>query len=399
MGRTSSPPGPLRWGVPARLLAGLIVTLALLGATEAALRLQFGPAEPPILVVSGVGDLPRYFETTRGGLRPTYQHRPLGTIPLQVERPRIAVLGGSSVRGGSIGVEPAEEFAGLLGPMLGVETLNLGNPSIDSHDLVRITAELTAARFDAWVVYTGHNDYGNAYFHQRYARWRSSLQAHLRSRLERLQIFCQLRALLGRDAVNRATPDGSRQFSAPPIGPHQRSAAAHYLRSNLERIAWTAESAGVPLVLVLPASSLLHAPVGRCDEEPCARVLWETASQTTDPAEASELYRAAREADTVPLRMPSAGADAIRQVADDRELLLVDAAIGLPRAGDLEVPQKALFLDVVHLSRAGHLAMAELLTGPLTELLGDRALGSRAPNPGAPDAQLHRLPARPPRPR
>ena len=65
----------------------------------------------------------------------------------------------------------------------------------------------------AWVVYTGHNDFGNTYFHQRYKGWSGTLGAHFEALSTRLALFQIGRSFLTVPAGNTAKPNPKKQFS------------------------------------------------------------------------------------------------------------------------------------------------------------------------------------------
>ena len=104
---------------------------------------------------------------------PIYQQTPAAVLKPNTKQ--IAIFGGSSVHGGSIGVSSSNEFAGILNKRLPIQVNNFGAPSLDSHDILRISKELIEFSSTGWVLYTGHNDFGNAFFLQRYQGWGNTL--------------------------------------------------------------------------------------------------------------------------------------------------------------------------------------------------------------------------------
>ena len=189
----------MRW--PQKLLAGMLVALLFLGGAEGLLRGLLGPPPPPVRVYRALGEHERYFQISADGATVSALYDAEAGIPdfpVDAGGQRVVVMGGSSVHGGSPGVEDAWEFPGRLEVLTGAETLNLGQPGLDSFDLVRMLDELLAAavRIDVLVVYAGHNDFGNTLFENRYGTLRAGLSARALSVLGRLQLFSQLSRLL-----------------------------------------------------------------------------------------------------------------------------------------------------------------------------------------------------------
>jgi lysophospholipase L1-like esterase len=353
-----------------KALMGLLVASAVFAFSELYLRSLFGPPPPAVQVYSRAEFRGDWFEEHNGQVFPSYQHHKVGLFAAERTVPRFAVLGGSAVHGGTPNLSHKAEFASLLGKSVGVKPVNLGNPSLDSHDLIQILERLKSHRMDAWVIYSGHNDFGNGYFLQRYRGWPGGLRAYGRSFLEGLQIFWQLRKMTRLVVSHGALPDPRRQFAAPGIGPAQKShMLMDYLR-NMRRIAWMAEQEGVPLLVVVPGSSLLLPPLGACGDG-SAMALWEKGMELhkSGSADAAEHLRAARDADCIPLRILGEAEEGLRAL-ESPGLRIVDASKTLPREPGLDVPAADLFVDHVHLSAAGHSAVADLLAAPLEELLG-----------------------------
>ena len=364
-GKDTATLGGRRWGrYWMRAVLGLSVSLSLLLLVEVCLRMSIGPPGAPVQIYSGIDGLrDHWFVADSDGIRTTYQNTrgDRGTwIPFENPRQRIAVLGGSSVHGGSTDLSSELEFASLLQERLDVDVYNLGRVSLDSHDLLAIMEELQVVEMDAWVVYTGHNDFGNTYFHQRYAGWSGGLVARLQGVMSRLQIYTQLSQMVGRVRANTSDPDPRNQFGAPEIGRTQKMQALVYLEQNLRRMAWLASENDVPLIFVVPASRLEVRPKGQgCETEDfCAVALYEEGRLAE-----------ARDADSIPLRAPSYALDMIRRVATEEGVDLVDADSMLPRQPGESYPDTTYFMDVVHFTESGHRAMADLIAPTLGEVL------------------------------
>jgi hypothetical protein len=262
----------------------------------------------------------------------------------------------------------AREFPALLQKRLDREVLNLAAPALDSHDLVRLAQELGIVEHQTLVVYTGHNDFGNTYFQERYGNLAGGAAARMRALLERFQLYAQLRRAVG-GLDGRPYAHGQRAGrSYPPLDTTRFWAALRYLEANLRKLSWICAGRGVDLVLVVPTSSLVSAPIEpACRADPCASKLWRQglSASTSDPTRAVALLQQARDLDPIPLRAPSLAMETVREVATDLGVGLVDPSKELPRDTELNLPRRTLYKDVVHFTAAGHAAMADLLASAL----------------------------------
>ncbi len=345
------------------------MTLAalLLAGLELGTRAFLGPTAP-VPVYSGSQVSGQWLEAREDTVHVISQASEMVDIqfPAQPTAPRIAVLGGSSVHGGSH-LNASEEFPGLIQKSTGIRTLNLGKPANDSHDVVKILEELLKWPMTAVVVYTGHNDFGNLFFNDRFGTVQQGRQARLQASLERFQLFNVLKRTL-KPEVN-----GSQNVLADPlrsdtdllaIGTERRTTALRYYKLNLERMAWLCERADVPLILVTPVGNIYAPPVSRdCVFEPCAAQLHQEAAALLDAdrARALSLLEQARNVDPIPLRAPSPAVDAVRAMGAHPGVTVIDAVASLPVDRRVDAPARWLFKDPVHFSAAGHIEMAHLI--------------------------------------
>lgn len=341
---------------------GLLVAFAILGGVELALRASKGPPPPPVEVYSeALGRWDSYLSCDQWSCKPNWLHPPK-QIAKESKKPRVVIVGGSSVRGGTPGLPPEGEFSSILQQRLpAAEVVNLGKPGFDSHDLLALVDELGQIQVDVLVVYTGHNDFGNTYFKQRYSDWSGGARARTRAFLGRFQLYTALRERLGTVAIDGEAVAGN-SMHGPQVDAGRKGAAQEHLLQNLERIAWISGQRGTTLALVPPVSAVTMPPIGT-DE--AASALHARAQEATGD-DAVELYRAARDADSVPLRCLTPAVDAMYGIEGAH---IVDAEALLPRHEGLDLPARSLFIDPVHLSRSGHEAVAELLASELAPLL------------------------------
>jgi len=349
-----------------KLLLGLLTSIFILTCFEGVLRLSSGPPVPPIQVNSHVGLRSQWFAEQGSQAKPTYGPEKFSIHHNEV---RFAFLGGSSVHGGTPNAGISQEFPAIVGHKLGVKTLNLGSPGMDSHDIRKILEQFQKYSFDAWVIYSGHNDFGNLYFFKRFKGWKASTLAGLQGFLSHLQIYSRLQHSALPQANNLL--NGQRHFdhSQDTISLEQKRVALAYFKENLRRISWIAKKAGIPVLFVLPGSSLLHEPTEYCPpaEDPCIRNDFERATRLiqSNPTEAAQQLQEITDRDGIPIRIPSWARQALFQLATELGIECMDAHQLLPEEPGLSVPAKDLFIDQVHFSLKGHQVMADIIAQQL----------------------------------
>lgn len=344
---------------------GLLVATLVLSSVELSLRLLFGPPPPPVRVL-GVLDADHSYWVEEGRfLAPAWRSESSGRgdgpdmasdawIPCQVGRARTLVLGGSSVHGGAASVRSAAEFPAVLRRRLGLPVLNLGYPAMDSHDLVAVLEGFGACDASVVVAYTGHNDLGNIVFNERYGDVGSAVVARAQGVLSHSQLYVQLSRAL-RAPLGRAS-DRRQLETEPVLSPERVARARSDFQRNMERLAWLTGAHDRQLILVGAAS------VDRAADSA-------TSGWRTMLADEQTHLAMARVADRHP------------------HVSFVNALTGLPAAGPGGGPSPDLFVDPIHFSRAGHIAVADLLFPTLAAYLhvpegGERGARERAARPG-----------------
>ena len=375
--------GPVTLSRWKKIAFAALMTLLVGTLTEGALRIGFGPPPPPMLVYNTYDQGRGYFSESGGQVRATFVDvDPPPPFPASPSAPRCLVVGGSSVHGGSPDVASSGEFPALLEKKTGITTVNLGVPGHDSFDHRDMVKAALKWPWTCMVLFVGHNDFGNTYFQTRYGDLSGGLQARALAGMERLQLYVQLSRLVRARAGTESRRFGLPQNTDGFMTETRWWAALRYLRANTEQILWMAGRAGVSVVIVSPASSLLEAPAqGACSEADCATALYQQGlkQRRSDPRAAAALLKRARDADRVPLRAPGAAIDALHALADETGAIWVDAESGLPQESDLPVPSRRLFRDAVHFTAAGHTAMAELIAPALTEAVARQGQAKPAP--------------------
>lgn len=315
-----------------KALFAALTTLVALACLECGMRTQLGPTPPPVKVYAGLEKLDTHFEVRGETVHALYdQGIPIQPFPAEWSGKRIAFVGGSSVHGGSGKLAEDQEFPFHAQRLSRIRSVNLGQPGLDSHDLVDIVEEVVEWPFDAVVLYTGHNDYGNAYFHERFSGVRGGLIAQAMAFLERFQIYVQLRrSIRGWRGREGQAFGGEHLVSHPLLTPEREATTLRYLLNNLRRIHWLCEQADLPLLLILPAH---------------------------DPSRAPAL-------EGVPLFAPLPAVEAIAELAEELSIPVVNAQEHLGSRDHFE--------DVVHLSVLGHRELAKALAPQLKTLLRPR---------------------------
>ena len=350
-----------------RALSGLLLAAVVFAGLELVLRGGLGPPPPSVRVFRALGEHETYLAFQSTGWVPIYQDD-LTPLPVDDGRPLMAFLGGSTVHRGTPQLRRGGEFPGIVGRRLRIRSANLGNPGLDSHDLVEILRELLAKgpeNPDVAVVYTGHNDFGNARYQQRYGTVAKGVALRVQVTLERLQVYSQLSRLL-RPARGVARQRGQSE-DAGPLPEDAWRAAGRDLERNLRRMVDLAQGASVPLFFVTPISSVLMPPADpRCDDGVCLQERYLAAREAGD----GEGLRQVRDLDRVSLRAPSSVRTFLLDLADAHPgVWVVDAETGMPQDPVFGVPATQSFVDAIHLSPSGHRDLGTLIADDLKQAI------------------------------
>lgn len=389
-------------------LAALAAALALLGLGEGGLRLLGIGAPPrgqesalayqhvflPVLEAATLSDGSDVWQTAdrRHAWDAVRRPKPPGEL-------RILALGGSATAG--LGYSPNAAFPALLEDLLaesGAEVVNLGTVALPAAGVATMAEDLLGyAEPDLLVVYSGNNEFLELHS-RRYFEATAPALARARAALARTHLARLARALLA-SAPRRidsrsvraagARVDQRHMLEVVRITEAEREAVEKAYEDSLERIAESAEAAGVPLLLVgvagnerwwglhdfdpaaAPPASPAHALHRRLYAEALA------AEAAGDLDTARRQYRAALEADPHLRRGTARLRARARAVAERHEgVVFLDARDALAARAPDGILGFETFYDYVHFTPRGALALAEEIAAAL-------AKASLAPAPRA----------------
>ena len=200
----------------AKFGAGLLIAAVFLAVVEGLVRVSLGPPTPELAATMPDGTQ-ALIRQTQAGIEPLYQHdrkQEAVSSTRSTGKKRVVWLGGSSIRGGSGGISREEEAPGRMGELLGVESLNFAGIGLDTVAIGAILDDVLSIKPDVLVVYSGHNELGNAVFTGRYGDERTTRIATLRARFGVSRLYQALEmAIRGRETLTLPSAANEQQFS------------------------------------------------------------------------------------------------------------------------------------------------------------------------------------------
>jgi len=373
-----------------KALFATIVTLGLLLGFEGIARLIWGHPPPfdMIIRISQCGLASADGQTTLACSPPQRQTTTVATTP---DRPRVVLLGGSSVRlpwQGNVATA-------LQQRMPDVEFINLAAEGMAVANVARLAEQSAALSPDALIIYAGHNEYSGTVFYGRVQGTRLWMlpvyglmaRSWIHALLTRTPRFIQ------RDMGQKK---GALLATSDRTALDLRTQLDARLRSDLT-LAATVSPAPVILSTLLrnpdrPPAGVLTASLPECEgqlkrmraregaglrsalqtaEQHCGEgaITWwlrgRIAAEEGRMADAEAAWRRSLSLDPLPLRAPAEADEIIRQVAAQTGATLLDLE------SDVGVfPPGEWFTDPLHLSRKGADQLAARLQPLVSAALG-----------------------------
>jgi len=341
---------------------------------------------------------------------------------------RIFCVGGSTTYGRPY--DDTTSFCGWLRELLPVadssqdwELINAGGISYASYRVSALMEELSEYDPDIFVVYCGQNEFLERRTYAGIIEMPEAVRG-LGATLSRTRTFSGLSRLIRgsgkRDEGGETLGGEVNAILDQSFGPEQyerdeefEGQVLDHYRFNMARIVDIARAAGAKVIFVTPASNLSHCSPFKSQhrdglgEEELAQWSgliemaregrnaenYETALKKVDEAlamddryaeahylrgkileglkrfpEAKESYQRALDEDVCPLRALSPMPEIVKEVAEDREVPMIDFVAMVEEASPHGIPGESLFLDHVHPTIEGHQLLAVSLVELMKEL-------------------------------
>ena len=265
-----------------------------------------------------------------------------------------------------------------------LEMVDMTSVGVNSHVLRVFAREAMRLQPDAVAIYAGHNEIIGPYGPANVFGWQAPGAWFAQAGLAVVNTRTG-RAL--RLLAERATGQGPKEWRGleefrsahfAAVDPAVIRAAA-LAKANFQAIVDTALDGGAKVLFCIPAVNLTDWPplvsaAGDADES--ARAAYDkahTLEQTGQSAEAWPLYRLACDLDLMRFRADSRVRQVQREVAAataSPDLMLVDADLRFHEENPGPLNDRDFFLEHVHLTFEGRVAVAALMVDGLAELLG-----------------------------
>lgn len=290
--------------------------------------------------------------------------KPAGTV-------RIALVGGSSVNR----LEPLhDDLAGQIAQLGGFEAVDLVNLGGNSYGTGRLRTALAgtlALEPDVVVIYSGHNEEQEQItFRRLISDAPSPVNAALASRSAGFRLL--------RDRINAVREawverwPGLAGGRAPEEWSHPRDATVAVYEENLRAMIAMSHSAGASVLLGVPSGNLLRPDLPRADKEALETVYdrdgWEDGMQAALLA----LEALPDRAQVTPWEIL-----ALRQVAADTGVRLVDVDAAVRSAEPHGVPGETLFQDHCHLNDAGNRLWVSVMAPAIAQVAAEHLAQQR----------------------
>lgn len=365
------------------------------------LRVRMGTPTPELAAALPDGSQ-ELIRRTDAGIEANYQtvrKQPAVGPKRPGSEPRMIWLGGSTVHGGSRDITRLEEAAGRAGELLTMESLNFGGIGMDTVSIGVILDDVLSIKPDVLVLYTGHNEFGNAVFTGRYGDSSAVHMALLRALLRKSRLFQSLEMRLrGPETLTLPNETNEKQYT---VDADTRSEIYWRFEERLRHIIAKASGQGVSVVVAtlmsnavapsmefscpeamrragfpalrpeaLPVANLSEADIAAAEamSPGCRDLQWLRARREGDRSTLDTL----RDEDPLPARADRPLNNIIRKVAKETGASLVDVDSLARQVGGGLAPS-AWFLDSNHLTIEGHDALARMIGQTVGPLVGRSA--------------------------
>lgn len=383
-------PGVRRWF----RLAALLLPVLLLFAVEGFFRLKGHGGYPPLLRRVGAvpggelvladqsGAIPWFFANSD---RPGYNDQYTFVTPKPTNVFRVFMVGESAMKGYP---QPRNlASSAFLKAMLQdawpgrrVEVINLGTTAVASYPVLGMMTEALEYQPDLVIIHTGHNEFFGTYGVASVGRtggawWTLPLTRFVHS-LATVQAWKTHRTGKGAQ-LDRTLMETMVGNDYVPMNSPLREAAARNLQINLTKMIRRCQERAVPvMVCTLPTNERDLAPVGRAETDLAV-------GQTSAPEHfqrgrtlfaegqneaALREFIAARDADTMPWRAPSAAQQAVRDAARATGATLCDLESAFRTNSPGGCIGWELMDDHVHPTLRGQALMAEEFVRSMKQL-------------------------------
>ena len=368
-----------------RAALGSFVALALLIIAELGARAWFGPPVPTDLMAR-VGTCTVVTTGLRCPGRPEHET----VVPPRGARPRVVILGGSTVRN-VFSADPEADFPFQLQVALPeVEVVNLGISGSTTASILLLMQDLEVLEPSLVVLHTGHNDYNFTVFRgeiRAASLWRLPLERALAYSRVYTSVAAEAPRVVRRDPhatrvlavqddiVQRIRLSVDARFRAE-LTAAVRASPAPVLVSTLFRnhdfpptgVRAAADSACARTLSQLQSVRLSsdeeQAVLATCGSESSIGCWIRSRDASLPLTERQAAWRAALDADDVPMRAPASADAILREVAAAEGVGLVDVAA----VADGMQPG-AWFIDPLHTTVVGAERLAAGFVAPIRAAL------------------------------
>jgi lysophospholipase L1-like esterase len=274
-----------------------------------------------------------------------------------------------------------------------VEVINLGIAATNSFTVADLAREVADQDPDVVIIYAGHNEYYGVLGAASTQGAATPALIRLSLWLQRARTYLAVRNLLTGRGANAAADSAPSFMEVLARDQYVALGDARYLRGvqqfgdNLSRTLRHFRDRGIPVLVASLASNLRDQPPFAAppnDAPDGARAIYTAARAALaagDTAGARTLFVAARDADVVRFRAPTAFDSVVRAAATAAGATYVPVRERFDTAAHAGIPGAELFLEHVHPNRRGTVVIAQAFFDALrdAQFFGHTATGTLQP--------------------